>query len=62
MYSFETIFLFIFIFTILFVSRIIFRFVSALSKNPPERFILSGRELIFLGLSLSYIVTFLIKN
>jgi hypothetical protein len=61
MYNLDTIFLFIFIFTILFVSRIIFRFVSALSKNPPEQFILSGRELIFFGLSLSYILTFLIK-
>jgi uncharacterized protein YebE (UPF0316 family) len=61
MYSLETIFLFIFIFTILFVTRITFRFINALMKNPPEQFVLSGRELVFFGLSLSYILTYLIK-
>ena len=61
MYSLETIFLFIFIFTILFVTKITFRFIIALMKNPPEQFVLSGRELVFFGLSLSYILTYLIK-
>jgi hypothetical protein len=61
MYSLETIFLFIFIFTILFVTRITFKFITTLMKNPPEQFVLLRRELVFFGLSLSYILTYLIK-
>jgi hypothetical protein len=61
MYTLDTIFLFVFIFSVLNIIRTFFGFISALVKNPPEHFILYGRELIFFGLSLSYIITYLIK-
>lgn len=61
MYTIDAIFLFVFIFALLNVSRLVFRFIIALTKNPPEQFTLNGRELMFFGLSLSYILTYLIK-
>lgn len=61
MYSIESIYLFVFIFSLLNVCRTFFRFISALLQNPPTRLVLNGRELIFFGLSLSYIITYIIK-
>jgi hypothetical protein len=62
MYKIETIFLFIFIFSVLAILRIAFRFVITLSQDNPERMVLSDRVIIYLGLSVSYIITYLIKS
>jgi len=61
MNNLESLFLFAFIFTLLSVSRTTFRFTSALLQNPPKPFLMSNRELVFLGLSISYVITYLIK-
>lgn len=61
MYNFESITLFVFIFSVLTVLRTVFRFIGTLLQSQPERFVLSDRVLIFLGLSISYIITYLIK-
>jgi hypothetical protein len=62
MNNLDTIFLFIFIFSVLTVVRTVFRFIRALSLTPPTRLELSGRELIFLGLSVTYCLTYLIRH
>jgi hypothetical protein len=62
MNNLDTIFLFIFIFSVLTVVRTVFRFIRALSLTPPTRLVLSGRELIFLGLAVTYCLTYLIRH
>lgn len=62
MNNLDTIFLFVFIFSVLTVIRMVFRFIRALSLTPPTKLVLSGRELIFLGLSVTYCLTYLIRH
>jgi hypothetical protein len=61
MFSLDSLFLFVFIFSILTIVRICVRFISSLFQNPPQRLILNNRELLFLGFTISYIITYLIK-
>jgi hypothetical protein len=60
MYSIDTIFLYLNIFSILFVLRVSYKFISALLSNPPMKLIMKDRELIFFGISLAYVITYLI--
>ena len=62
MNNLDSIFLFIFIFSVLTVVKTVFRFISALSQTPPTKLVLSGRELIFLGLAVTYCLTYFIQN
>jgi hypothetical protein len=62
MNSLESTYLFLFIFGTLDVLRTVFRFISSLSQNQPQKLVMSNRELIFLAVSLSYCITYLIKN
>jgi len=62
MFNIETILLFVLIFSVLAVVRTASMFIRALLQDNPQRFLLSNRELIFLGLTISYIITFIIKN
>lgn len=52
--------LFVFVFTNLVLLRTVYKFLSSLLQTPPQRMILSNRELIYNGLSLSYLITFLL--
>jgi hypothetical protein len=61
MYKLDSIFLFIFIFSVLTVVRTVFRFISTLLQTIPTKLVLSDRELIFLGLAVTYCLTYLIK-
>jgi hypothetical protein len=61
MIIYSTICLFLFVFSILTNLRLVIKFVSALLQNPPKKMVLSGRELIFNGLMLSYLITYIIK-
>lgn len=61
MINYNTIFLFVFVFSILTNLRLVVKFVSALLQNPPQKLVLSGRELILNGLMLSYLITYIIK-
>jgi hypothetical protein len=56
--NYNIIFFFIFIFTILVVLKGFLKFMSALLRPTPIPIKYSNRELIFLGLSLSYIITY----
>jgi hypothetical protein len=62
MYKLESIFLFSFIFSVLTVLRTVIRFIGTLLQSQPERIVLSNRVLIYLALSVSYIITYLIKS
>jgi hypothetical protein len=61
MNNLDSLFLFVFILSILTVIRTVFRFLRALLQNPPAPLVLSSRELIFLGISISYVITYLIQ-
>jgi hypothetical protein len=57
----ETTLVFFFIFSILFTLKIFFEFIVVLFKTPPERFRLNNLKQLGLGLSLAYIITFILK-
>jgi hypothetical protein len=61
MYNIDSLFLFLNIFSILIILRVIHRFMSTLLSNPPVPMVMSNRELIFLGMSLAYTLTYFIK-
>lgn len=60
MHNIETIYLFIFVFTILVTLRNVARFLSALLQKEPKPLVYSNRELILFGFSLSYIITYIL--
>lgn len=61
MTSLNTIYLFVFVFSLISVFKIVFRFIVSLLQTEPKKFEISGRETIFFGLFLSYIITYLIQ-
>jgi hypothetical protein len=61
MNDFDTIYLFVFIFSMLTVLRTVFRFIVSLQQESPQKLVLSSRELIFLAISISYCLTYIIK-
>ncbi len=60
MYKIESIYFFIFIFTFLVSLKHVMKFIGALLSKEPKPLVYSNRELIFLGLSISYIITYLL--
>lgn len=54
-------FIFVFVFSILMVLKNVFGFLSALLSNPPKKFQVTSRETLYIGLSSSYIITFIIS-
>lgn len=62
MYNIDTILLFIFVFSVLTVIRAVVMFIRALLQENPQRFLVSNGELILLGITISYIITYTIKN
>jgi hypothetical protein len=61
MNDFSTIYLFVFIFSMLTVLRTVFRFIVSLLQESPQKLVLSSRELISLAISISYCLTYIIK-
>lgn len=55
----ESVYFFIFIFSILVSLKNSFKFISALLQSDPKPIVYSNRELIFWGLSISYLITYL---
>lgn len=51
---------FAFVFALISLVRIVINFITALLSSPPRKLEIGRRELIYYGLSLSYIITFLI--
>ena len=62
MNSIDTIFLFVFLFSVLTVLRTVARIISSLFSNPPKPMVWYRGELIYLGLAISYCLTYIIKN
>jgi hypothetical protein len=62
MTNIETIYLFMFIFSILSVFRVVVKFIFSLLQTLPERLVMSNREILFQGISLSYVITYTIQN
>ena len=62
MTNINTIYLFVFIFSILSISRIVFKFIISLLQTDPKPINIGGREIFLYGLSLTYIITFLIQT
>jgi hypothetical protein len=58
----NTIFLFVFIFSVITVLRTVFRFIVSLLQSTPQRLVLSNGELLSLGLTITYCLTYIIKN
>lgn len=58
----DSIFLFVFIFSSLFITRIIANIILSIMATPPKKIIYTNRNLLYLGLTLSYIITYLITN
>ena len=59
MLNIDNLFFFIFIFSVLVVLRTTFRLIGTLSQDSGTRVIKSDRELVTLGLTISYIITYL---
>ncbi len=59
MHNIESIYFFILVFTILVSLKNVLKFMSALLQREPKPLDYSNRELIFLGLSVSYIITYI---
>jgi hypothetical protein len=62
MHNIEAIYLFIFVFTILVSLKNVTKFVGALLQKEPKPMVYSNRELILLGVSISYIITYLLQK
>ena len=62
MLNISTIFFFVFVFTILVVIRNTFKFIGTLLQKEPHPMVMSNGELVILGLSVSYIITYFYFN
>jgi len=62
MHNIDTIYLFIFIFSISVSLKNVTKFIGALLQKEPKPLVYSDRELIFLGISISYIITYLLQK
>jgi hypothetical protein len=62
MHNIDAIYLFIFIFSILVSLKNVTKFIGALLQKEPQPLVYSNRELIFLGISISYIITYLLQK
>jgi len=62
MLNIETIFLFIFVLSILNVAKHLFKFLTSLLQQNPQPMRISSGEVFLLMISISYIITFVIQN
>jgi hypothetical protein len=62
MNNLNSIFLFIFVFSILILIRGLGKVIGALSQKVPIVVVFSDRELILLGTSISYIITYILSK
>lgn len=60
-FSLVSLSIFLFVFSILLVLKNTFNFFSALFSNPPKKFQLTNLERLYLGLCVSYVITFVIS-
>ena len=58
----DTIFLFLFIFSTISWVRLAFKFFISIFQEEPQRIVFDTRSLFLYGISISYIITYLIKQ
>ena len=59
MHNINTIYFFIFVFTILVSLLNVFKLLRALLQKEPQPLVIGNRELLLLGVSISYLITYL---
>jgi hypothetical protein len=59
MFNQDFLLFFVFIFTILVSLKSVVKFLGFLVRKEPQPIIFTNRELIFLGLSISYLITYI---
>lgn len=62
MASLENTYLFLFVFSILTILRVGFQFFILIKNDQPSRLNFKRSDLIFYGLSMSYIITYIIEK
>jgi hypothetical protein len=62
MHNINTIYFFIFVFTILVALSNVLKFLRVLLQKEPKPLVLSNRELLLLGVSISYFITYIIQK
>jgi hypothetical protein len=62
MHNIDTIYFFIFVFSILVVLKNTSKILVALLEKTPKPLVYSNRELLVLALSISYIITFIFTS
>lgn len=61
MLAVENIFLFLFIFSVLAVIKTTLTLLIGVFSNPPQKVVFTNTENIFLGVFLSYIITYILN-
>lgn len=59
MHNVESIYFFIFVYSILVLSRFTIKFIKALLLTEPKPLVMSNRELLILAATISYIITYI---
>jgi hypothetical protein len=62
MHNINTIYFFIFVFTILVALSNVLKFLRVLLQKEPKPLVLSNRELLLLGVSISYFITYIVQK
>jgi hypothetical protein len=62
MNNINTIYFFIFVFTILVALSNVLKFLRVLLQKEPKPLVLSNRELLLLGVSISYFITYIVQK
>ena len=62
MHNINAIYFFIFVFTILVALSNVLKFLRVLLQKEPKPLVLSNRELLLLGVSISYFITYIIQK
>jgi hypothetical protein len=62
MHNINTIYFFIFVFTILVTLSNVLKFLRVLLQKEPKPLVLSNRELLLLGVSISYFITYIAQK
>ena len=59
MFKIDILFFFMFVFTCLILLKNLTKFISALLQKEPQPMVYGNRDLIILGLSISYFITYI---
>lgn len=60
--DFNVVYLFLFVFSVLINIRVLLMFILTLMHTPPKKLNITSTHTVIIGLSLSYIITYLINT